>query len=80
MSRQTTIQAQRQLKSAITLVQDIRKDAEVLEEGKAWIERGDWQERLGKRECAGVCADVTGGFEEVCNGWRERLLQGSVVG
>jgi hypothetical protein len=74
MSRQTTTKATRQLRSARELVVEMRRDNEMAEESVRWIEKGDWQERLGRRECGGVCRDVVGGFEEVCNGWRERLL------
>ncbi|KAI9740991.1 MAG: hypothetical protein M1834_002702 [Cirrosporium novae-zelandiae] len=77
MSRQTTTAASRRLRSTKELVAEIRKDNEEREEGVAWIERGGWGERLEKRECAGVCRDVVGGFEEVCQGWRERLLAGT---
>ncbi len=74
MSRQTTATATRRLKSAKELVAELRRDQELREEGERWLSRGNWGERLQKRECAGVCGDVIGGFEDVCNGWRERLL------
>ncbi|CAJ0551176.1 Ff.00g111060.m01.CDS01 [Fusarium sp. VM40] len=74
MSRQTTTMATRRLKSAKEIVAEMRKEEELREEGERWLTRGNWGERLEKRECAGVCGDVIGGFEEVCNGWRERLL------
>ncbi|KAF4121775.1 Conserved hypothetical, protein [Geosmithia morbida] len=74
MSRQTTATATRRLKSAKELVAEVRRDDELREEGELWLTRGNWGERLQKRECAGVCGEVIGGFEEVCNSWRERLL------
>lgn len=74
MSRQTTTTATRRLKSARELVAEMRKEEEEREEGERWLKRGNWSERLGARECAGVCGDVVGGFEEVCNGWRARLV------
>ncbi|KAF4582938.1 WD domain-containing protein [Ophiocordyceps camponoti-floridani] len=74
MSRQTTATASRRLKSAKDLVVEIKRDDELREEGERWLSRGNWGERLEKRECAGVCGDVIGGFEDVCNGWRQRLL------
>lgn len=74
MSRQTTATATRRLKSAKELVAEMRRDDELREEGERWLTRGNWGERLQNRECAGVCGEVIGGFEEVCNGWRERLL------
>ncbi|KUJ21171.1 uncharacterized protein LY89DRAFT_639093 [Mollisia scopiformis] len=81
MSRQTTTTATRRLKSARDLVTEMRKDEDAREEGERWLTRHNWGERLRKRECAGVCGDVVGGFEEVCNGWRERLVaQAEAVG
>ncbi|CAM1510278.1 Fc.00g006130.m01.CDS01 [Cosmosporella sp. VM-42] len=74
MSRQTTTTATRRLKSAKEIVAEMRREEELKEEGERWLTRGNWGERLEKRECAGVCGEVIGGFEEVCNGWRERLL------
>ncbi|TAQ85729.1 hypothetical protein B7494_g5955 [Chlorociboria aeruginascens] len=81
MSRQTTTTATRRLKSARELVAEMRKDEDAREEGERWLKRHNWGERLGARECAGVCVDVVGGFEEVCNGWRARLVaQAEAVG
>ncbi|KAK0635537.1 hypothetical protein B0T17DRAFT_47221 [Bombardia bombarda] len=74
MSRQTTTTAMRRLRSAKELVAEMKEEEELREEGERWIARGNWGERLERRECAGVCGDVVGGFEEVCNSWRERLL------
>lgn len=74
MSRQTTTTATRRLKSARELVADLKKEEELREEGELWLSRGNWGERLQRRECAHVCGEVVGGFEEVCNNWRARLL------
>jgi hypothetical protein len=74
MSRQTTTTATRRLKSARDLVAEMRRDEELREQGERWLARGNWGERLQKRECAHVCGEVVGGFEEVCNSWRKRLL------
>lgn len=74
MSRQTTNTATRRLKSAKELVAEMKREEELKEEGERWLTKGNWGERLQKRECAGVCREVVGGFEEVCNGWRARLL------
>jgi hypothetical protein len=80
MSRQTTTTATRRLKSTRELVAEMRKEEDAREEGERWLKRGNWSERLGKRECAGLCGDVVGGFEEVCNNWRARLVaQAEVV-
>lgn len=75
MSRQTTVTASRKLKSAKELVAEMRRDEELREEGEQWVESGDWQKRLGDRECAGVCRGVVGGFEQVCDDWRRRLVE-----
>ncbi|KAF7937195.1 uncharacterized protein EAE98_001509 [Botrytis deweyae] len=75
MSRQTTVQASRKLKSAKELVGEMRREEELREEGEKWVEQGDWERRLGERECAGVCRGVVGGFEQVCEDWRKRLVE-----
>ncbi|TGO57121.1 hypothetical protein BCON_0069g00150 [Botryotinia convoluta] len=75
MSRQTTVQASRKLKSAKELVGEMRREEELREEGEKWVEQGDWERRLGERECAGVCRGVVGGFEQVCEDWRRRLVE-----
>ncbi len=80
MTRQTTTLATRRLRSTRELVAEMRKDSEAMEEGIRWIDKGGWQERLADRECASVCRDVVGGFEEVCTGLRERLMAGAEVG
>lgn len=75
MSRQTTTTATRRLKSAKELVAEMKRDEELREEGEMWLTKGNWGERLEKRECASVCGDIVGGFEEVCDSWRSRLAQ-----
>ncbi|KAI0118455.1 hypothetical protein F4776DRAFT_254105 [Hypoxylon sp. NC0597] len=74
MSRQTTTTATRRLRTAKEMVAEMKREEELKEEGERWLTRGNWGERLQNRECAGVCREVVGGFEEVCNGWRARLL------
>ncbi|ODA75771.1 hypothetical protein RJ55_08727 [Drechmeria coniospora] len=74
MSRQTTATATRRLRSVREIVTEIRRDEELREQGERWLTRGNWGDRLQKRECAGVCGEVMGGFEDVCNDWRMRLL------
>ena len=60
------------------MVGEMRREAEAREEGVRWIERGGWDAKLKGRECAKVCREVVGGFEEVCDGWRERIASGGV--
>ena len=74
MSRQTTTAAARRLRSARDMVAEMRREDELREEGERWLDRGNLGDRLRARECAGVCRGVVGGFEEVCDGWRARLL------
>lgn len=74
MSRQTITTATRRLKSSRELVAEMKREEELREEGERWLSRGNWSEKLQKRECADVCGEVVGGFEEVCNTWRARLL------
>ncbi|AEO56167.1 hypothetical protein MYCTH_2300760 [Thermothelomyces thermophilus ATCC 42464] len=75
MSRQTTTAAARRLRAAREVVAELRRDEELREEGERWLARGGWGERLARRECALVCGDVVGGFEKVCESWRERLMK-----
>ena len=80
MTRQTTSLASRRLRSATEMVVEMRREAEAGEEAVRWIEKGDWEKRLAGRECAGICRDVLGGFEDTCSRWRERLVVGLEVG
>lgn len=80
VTRQTTSLASRRLRTATEMVVDLRREAEAREEAIRWVEKGNWDKRLAGRECARVCGDVVGGFEEVCAGMRERLIGGLEVG
>jgi hypothetical protein len=66
--------AGRRLKGVRELVVEIRNEEELQEEGIRWIEAGDWEGRLARREGARVCGEVVSGFERFCEGWRERLV------
>lgn len=50
-----------------------------MEKARRWIEEGDWDGRCKRREAAVVCAEVTGGFEDVCRGFEEKLKAQSVA-
>lgn len=78
MMRQTTSLASRRLRVARELVVEMRGEMEAKEMGMHWVEKGNWQGRLAGRECARVCGEVVGGFEEVCASWREKLASGMV--
>jgi hypothetical protein len=73
-SKVAAAQAGRRLKSVKELVGEIRAEEELREEAVRWIEKGDWERRLQRRECGRVCGEVVRGFERVCDDWRERLL------
>ncbi|POS83495.1 hypothetical protein EPUL_004214 [Erysiphe pulchra] len=81
MSRQSTVTATRRLRSARELVAEMRKEEIARIESESWLKRHNSSERLHNRECARVCGDVLDGFDEVCNGWRARLVaQAEVIG
>ncbi|KAL1954975.1 hypothetical protein VTO42DRAFT_382 [Malbranchea cinnamomea] len=77
-SRQLTTTASRRLKSVREVVAEIRRDEEAREEGTRWIEKGEWDRRLGEREAGKVCKDVVSGFEAFCGEWRARLFGSEV--
>ena len=80
MMRQTTSLASRKLRAARELVLEVQRETEARETGILWVEKGNWEGRLAGRECARVCGEVVGGFEEVCASWRRRLIAGVEVG
>lgn len=76
MSRQFTTNATRRLRTSKEQLQEWKRENEHSEEGRAFIERGDWDRRLREREAKRQCADVVEGFEDVCGQWRKRLCEG----
>ena len=78
--RQTTSLASRKLRAAQEIVIRMQRETEARETGILWVENGDWEGRLAGRECAKVCGEVVGGFEEMCASWRRRLIAGVEVG
>lgn len=80
VTRQTTSLAARRLRAARDIVADLRREAAAREECISWVENGRWDDRLAERDCARVCGEVVGGFEDVCNGWRDRLLAEAGIG
>ncbi len=76
MSRQTTANATRRLKVSKEQLQDWKRENEKTEEGREFIEQGDWDRRLREREAKTACASVLDGFENVCGLWRTRLCEG----
>ncbi|KAF2199708.1 hypothetical protein GQ43DRAFT_419638 [Delitschia confertaspora ATCC 74209] len=76
MSRQSTGIAARRLKSAKEQLGEWKRESEMRDQGVRWIEKGEWERRLGEREAAKGCKGVVDGFEEVCGMWRARLCEG----
>ena len=73
MARQSTIAASRKLRVAREACADWRAEIETVDKAHRWIEDGDWDTKLRRRDAAFVCKDVTSGFEEVCRGFEEKL-------
>ncbi|KAL8798329.1 MAG: hypothetical protein Q9182_006754 [Xanthomendoza sp. 2 TL-2023] len=48
--RQTTSLANRKLKAAKDAVNELRREAEIRNEGMKWVERGNWEQKLSNRE------------------------------
>ena len=78
MFRQTSSLASRRLKAAKDIVDELRKEADLREEGMRWVEKGNWDARLSNRECGAICGDVVDGFRVVCDGWEETIRQSAV--
>lgn len=78
MTRQIVTSSGRKLRAVTDLVTEIRQQAEASEEAIRWIETGQWDSKLSSRNCEKVCGEVIGGFEETCQGWRQRLAAGLV--
>ncbi|KAJ4413090.1 hypothetical protein N0V91_000064 [Didymella pomorum] len=76
MSRQTTTNAARRLRTSKEQVLDWKREQERTAEGREFIERGDWDRRLREREAKRACGEVMEGFEEACGLWRKRLCEG----
>jgi hypothetical protein len=76
MSRQTTTNAARRLRTSKEQLHEWKRENEKNEEGRMYIERGDWDRKLKEREAKRECAGVVEGFEDVCGMWRKRLCEG----
>ncbi|KAI5793131.1 hypothetical protein EDC01DRAFT_594013, partial [Geopyxis carbonaria] len=73
MARQSSMAASRKLRVAKEACADWKHELETVEKARRWIEDGDWDARCRRREAAVVCKEVTGGFEDVCRGFEEKL-------
>ncbi|KAH6620375.1 hypothetical protein C7974DRAFT_315930 [Boeremia exigua] len=76
MSRQTTTNASRRLRTSKEQLHEWKRESERTVEGREFIERGDWDRRLREREAKRACGEVMEGFEEACGLWRKRLCEG----
>ena len=76
MTRQTTVNAARRLKSSKDQLAEWKRDQELHEAGVRWIEKGDWEVKLKGRQAGSECFDVVNGFEEQCGLWRQKLCEG----
>lgn len=74
MSRQASLSAQRRLRSVKEQLAEWNREQERAEEGRRYIERGEWDKKIKAREAGRVCGDVVGGFEAACEGWRRKLV------
>ncbi|KAL8702383.1 MAG: hypothetical protein Q9201_004449 [Fulgogasparrea decipioides] len=78
MIRQTTSLASRKLKAAKETVDQIRKEANVRDEGIRWVEKGNWDHRLRNRECGTICGDVLDGFRLACDEWEQSFEDNTI--
>ncbi|KAF9699095.1 hypothetical protein EKO04_002943 [Ascochyta lentis] len=76
MSRQTTTNAARRLRTSKEQLHEWKRETERTTEGREFIEQGDWDRRLREREAKRACGEVMEGFEEACGLWRKRLCEG----
>ena len=80
MTRQTTTLAGRRLRSVREIVGTIVREMEEAEEARRWLQLRDWDKRLARREAAMVCGEVLEGFEQVCKGWRDKMVEETRTG
>ncbi|KAI5820270.1 hypothetical protein BZA77DRAFT_224274, partial [Pyronema omphalodes] len=73
MARQSAVIANRKLRAAKEACADWKHETEEVEKARRWIEDGDWDRRLERREAAGICGEVMRGFEGFCKGIEERV-------
>ncbi|KAI5790904.1 hypothetical protein FPQ18DRAFT_409991, partial [Pyronema domesticum] len=73
MARQSSVMANRKLRVAKEACADWKHETEEVEKARRWIEDGDWDGRLERREAAGVCGEVMRGFEGFCEGIEKRV-------
>lgn len=75
MARQSSIAANRKLRSAREACAEWKADLKSVEQSRLWIERGNWDEKCRKREAGKACGEVVQGFEMVCRGFEKRMRE-----
>ncbi|KAL9604851.1 MAG: hypothetical protein Q9219_000299 [cf. Caloplaca sp. 3 TL-2023] len=73
MLRQSTSLASRKLKATKDIMDELKREADLRDQGIRWVERGNWNARLSGRECKAICGDVVAGFRDVCDSWEETI-------
>jgi len=73
MAKQQSNTASRKLRGVKDACREWRMEIDMVERARNWIEEGDWDGKLRRREAEGVCRDVMGGFEDVCKGMERRI-------
>ncbi|KAF2225177.1 hypothetical protein BDZ85DRAFT_89598 [Elsinoe ampelina] len=65
MSKQVSTNAARALKVSTSMVEDLRREYDLADQGRYWIDSGGWDAKLASRWAAGECRSVMEGFEGV---------------
>lgn len=73
VNQQTTTAGSRKLRAVKDLLRDTREEMNGRDDSVRWIEQGCWGQRLQQREAELECREILNGFEQVCEGWGERL-------
>lgn len=68
MARQSSIAANRKLRVAREACAEWKRELELAEQGRKYIDEGDWVGKCSRREASVVCKDVMQGFEGFCSG------------
>ena len=73
MARQSSIAANRKLRVAREVCAEWKGELEVAEQGRKYIDEGDWVGKCSRREASGVCREVMEGFEKFCVGMEKDM-------
>jgi hypothetical protein len=79
VNQQTTTAGSRKLRAVKDLLRDAREEMNDRDESVRCIEQGCWDQRLREREVERECSGILQGFEQVCDGWGERLRAAAVA-